>query len=166
MRFHYTYPASWPNRVGNDLPRELAKQGEKRPTKRADERVDEVPLHLPRELAKQGGKRPTKRADERMGEVLLHVPGELAKQGGKRPTQRVDKRVAGKAVVPAHVGVLVFRRQGNQLGGVEALEESPQLVEGADKQDVSVHVDQGVHLSQESLQQEALQCYTIICDSA
>lgn len=61
--------------------------------------------------------------------------------------------MSSKAVVPSYVGILVLWCQSNQLGGVESLEESPQLVKGTDKHNVGVHVDQRIHICQQGLQQ-------------
>lgn len=84
------------------------------------------------------------------------TPAQRSDKNGRQkvPTKRADEGVASEAVVPAYVGVLVLWRQGNELGGVELFEERPQLVQGADKQDVGVHVDQRVHICQKCLRQK------------
>ena len=87
-----------------------------------------------------------------MGQAVRRTPTQRPdKKGNKVPTKRADEGVASEAVVPAYVGILVLWGQGNKLGGVELFEERPQLVEGADKQDVGVHVDQRVHICQKCL---------------
>ena len=62
--------------------------------------------------------------------------------------------MAGKPVVPASTGGLMLRGEGCYMCGVEAVEVVPYVLYGPHKQDVCVHIQQRVHLSQQVLQQE------------
>lgn len=60
--------------------------------------------------------------------------------------------MARKTVVPADARLLVFRRHGSQVGGVEAGEEFPNLLHRLQENDVRVDVEQRVHLLQDQLE--------------
>lgn len=60
-------------------------------------------------------------------------------------------RMFGESVVPAGVGILVFRAEGRQLARVHFLELVPDLLRWRQKQSVRVHVEHRVRVVQHSL---------------
>lgn len=69
---------------------------------------------------------------------------------GVDPCDPVE-RVTCKAAVPANLGDLVLWGHCCQLGAVEGLQETPDVIHGPQEQHISVHIQQGVHILQDDL---------------
>lgn len=59
-----------------------------------------------------------------------------------------------KAAVPANLGDLMLGGHGCQLGAVEGLEETPDIVHRAEEQDICVHIQKRVDVLQDDLRQQ------------
>lgn len=84
-------------------------------------------------------------------ELLLPNTCQIHQHDPRVDTRCTVERVSSEATVPANFGDLVFGSHCCQLGVIELLEKSPDVVQRPQEKNVRVYVQQGVHILQNHL---------------
>lgn len=78
-------------------------------------------------------------------EVLSPHPGHVHEHHSRVHACAPVVRVPGEAVVPSDPGLLVLRRHGGDLCGVESLQQRPDVINRSQEEDIRVDVQQRVN---------------------
>lgn len=99
-----------------------------------------------------------------LGPLELTHSRQIHQHYARVDAERSVERMSCKSIVPAHVLVLVLRRQGGHLRGIEVLELRPDALDGRQEQRVRVHVQNGIDVLEDGLRDSCTLLYSVSTD--